>query len=79
MLHGACTHLKHTGNCSQKHYKNCYNVLLAQEEFEPWFISSRTSTEWFDVRYRGYGKNKIEQVRASRRASGVARTIHQRG
>ncbi|KAJ9514700.1 hypothetical protein QJQ45_028412 [Haematococcus lacustris] len=32
-----------------------------QTSFEPWFISSRSATAWFDVRYRGYGKNKIQQ------------------
>lgn len=33
--------------------------------FEPWFISSRAATLWYDIRYRGYGKNKIVQVMAS--------------
>mmetsp|Transcript_521 Transcript_521/g.1388 ORF Transcript_521/g.1388 Transcript_521/m.1388 type:complete len:455 (-) Transcript_521:411-1775(-) len=33
-----------------------------QNEFEPWFISKRAATQWYDVRYRGYGKNKIQQV-----------------
>lgn len=33
------------------------------KEFEPWFLSSRKGTEWFDFRFRGYGKNKIMQVR----------------
>ena len=38
-----------------------YMVAFARE-FEPWFISYRGSTRWYDVRYRGYGKNKIVQV-----------------
>ena len=27
--------------------------------YEPWVISSRLSTKWYDYRFRGYGKNKI--------------------
>ncbi|EFJ49324.1 hypothetical protein VOLCADRAFT_80793 [Volvox carteri f. nagariensis] len=32
--------------------------------FEPWFISWRWGTLWYDYRYRGYGKNKIVQAAA---------------
>ncbi len=41
----------------------CVCVCVIQDSFEPWFIGARDQTEWFDIRYRGYGKNKIEQVR----------------
>ena len=27
-----------------------------RDEFEPWFISSRRETQWFDIRFRGYGE-----------------------
>ncbi len=37
-------------------------LFVLQTHFEPWFISGREGTEWFDIRYRGYGKNKIQQV-----------------
>ena len=39
-----------------------YDVTY-RPEFEPWFISDRLATQWFDVRFRGYGKNKIVQVK----------------
>lgn len=32
--------------------------------FEPWVIMSRRHMGAFDVRYRGYGRNKAQQVRA---------------
>ena len=32
--------------------------------FEPWFVAGRDSVPWHDVRLRGYGQNKIIQVRA---------------
>lgn len=35
-----------------------YSVMY-KAEFEPWFISGRRQTQWFDVRFRGYGKNKV--------------------
>ncbi|GAX73527.1 hypothetical protein CEUSTIGMA_g979.t1 [Chlamydomonas eustigma] len=47
-------------------------------EFEPWFISDRLKTQWYDVRYRGYGKNKIIQV-AHTAASGFAFYVHPSG
>lgn len=40
----------------------CALLYCAQNEFEPWYLSRRTATQWYDVRYRGYGKNKIQQV-----------------
>lgn len=38
-----------------------YDIQYATH-FEPWFLSHRLTTRWFDARYRGYGKNKIVQV-----------------
>lgn len=38
-----------------------YGIQYATH-FEPWFMSDRLTTRWFDARYRGYGKNKIVQV-----------------
>ncbi|KAL6753172.1 glycosyl-transferase for dystroglycan-domain-containing protein [Haematococcus lacustris] len=49
-----------------------------QTSFEPWFISSRSATAWFDVRYRGYGKNKIQQV-AHMASQGVRFRVHPTG
>ena len=31
--------------------------------FEPWGLVSRRLTPFFDVRFRGYGKNKIQYLR----------------
>jgi len=49
-----------------------------EASFEPWFISSRRDTEWFDVRYRGYGKNKIQQV-AHTAMRGAKFYVHPKG
>ncbi|GLC50652.1 hypothetical protein PLESTB_000403600 [Pleodorina starrii] len=32
--------------------------------YEPWYMSWRRETPWYDFRYRGYGNNKIAQVAA---------------
>ncbi|KAG2422729.1 hypothetical protein HXX76_015816 [Chlamydomonas incerta] len=40
-------------------------------QFEPWFLSWRWGTLWYDYRYRGYGKNKIVQA-AAMNATGTA-------
>ncbi|GFR50315.1 hypothetical protein Agub_g12509 [Astrephomene gubernaculifera] len=39
--------------------------------YEPWFLSWRWGTLWYDYRYRGYGKNKIVQAAATN-ATGAA-------
>lgn len=56
---------------------NPYPVTYAPD-FEPWFISSRTTSLWHDVRFRGYGKNKIVQV-AGMNESGVSFWVHGTG
>ncbi|PNH12726.1 Glycosyltransferase-like protein LARGE [Tetrabaena socialis] len=40
-------------------------------QFEPWFLSWRWGTLWYDYRFRGYGKNKIVHV-AAMNATGTA-------
>lgn len=35
------------------------------KDYEPWFICDRQQVPWHDVRFRGYGKNKIVQVAAT--------------
>ena len=37
-----------------------------KDEFEPWFVSSRRDTLWFDVRFRGYGGSWVQRVRISK-------------
>eukprot|EP00798_Chlamydomonas_sp_ICE-L_P015620 gene15620-21724_t len=49
-----------------------------QEHFEPWFMADRMSSLWYDVRYRGYGKNKIVHVAATHSA-GFSFHIHPAG
>ncbi|KXZ48442.1 hypothetical protein GPECTOR_28g852 [Gonium pectorale] len=44
---------------SDRAYQIQYSPL-----FEPWFLSWRWGTLWYDYRYRGYGKNKIVQAAA---------------
>ncbi|GLI66615.1 hypothetical protein VaNZ11_010539 [Volvox africanus] len=55
------------------HNSTKYDRWLATEDtysitygplFEPWFISWRWGTLWYDYRFRGYGKNKIVQAAA---------------
>lgn len=47
-------------------------------EFEPWFLSSRQKSLFYDSRFRGYGKNKVVQV-AAMNASGVSFWVHGSG
>lgn len=43
--------------------------------YEPWLICDRKDVPWHDVRYRGYGQNKIVHV-ASLNASGFQFNVH---
>ncbi|GLI66616.1 hypothetical protein VaNZ11_010540 [Volvox africanus] len=43
--------------------RDVYSVTYALN-YEPWYISWRFWTTWYDFRYRGYGNNKIAQVAA---------------
>ncbi|KAG2493832.1 hypothetical protein HYH03_008050 [Edaphochlamys debaryana] len=58
---------------SDKPYAIKYGYL-----FEPWFLSWRWGTLWYDYRYRGYGKNKIVQA-AAMNASGTAWLVSPHG
>uniref|UniRef100_A0A7R9VDG8 Glycosyltransferase-like protein LARGE2 n=1 Tax=Chlamydomonas euryale TaxID=1486919 RepID=A0A7R9VDG8_9CHLO len=57
--------------------RDAYPVYYVRE-FEPWFIGGRHSLQWFDFRYRGYGKNKISMV-AAVAASGSPFYVHPTG
>jgi hypothetical protein len=39
-----------------------YNVLLSLCRSEPWLIVARTLVPWHDMRYRGFGKDKVQFV-----------------
>ncbi|GIL88645.1 hypothetical protein Vretifemale_16560, partial [Volvox reticuliferus] len=43
--------------------RDVYSVTYALN-YEPWYVSWRFWTTWYDFRYRGYGNNKIVQVAA---------------
>ena len=43
--------------------------------YEPWIIVNRKSVPWHDVRFRGYGQNKIVHV-AHTNASGFSFVVH---
>lgn len=45
------------------------------ERYEPWIIASRSLIPWHDVRFRGYGQNKIVHI-AHANASGFKFVIH---
>jgi hypothetical protein len=38
--------------------RNCEHVCSS----EPWFVVARTLVPWHDIRYRGYGKDKVSYV-----------------
>lgn len=57
--------------------ESAYSIQY-QESFEPWVISDRMDTPWYDVRYKGYGKNKIVQV-AHMAKSGFTFNVHPTG
>jgi hypothetical protein len=50
-------------------------LLLAPGRYEPWVIASRRDIPWHDVRFRGYGQNKIVHV-AHVNASGFDFVVH---
>lgn len=39
-----------------------YELLDTDAEFEPWYIAARALVAPWDVRYRGYGRNKVQQL-----------------
>ena len=45
------------------------------ERFEPWIIANRKIIPWHDVRFRGYGQNKIVHI-AHTNASGFKFVVH---
>lgn len=54
------------GHNSTKFFKfyaadTAYNVTY-EKGYEPWVVVSRSIAPWFDVRFRGYGQNKISNV-----------------
>ncbi|GIL60836.1 hypothetical protein Vafri_15357 [Volvox africanus] len=50
--------------------RDVYSVTYALN-YEPWYISWRFWTTWYDFRYRGYGNNKIAQAAAMNAAGTV--------
>lgn len=56
-----------------KPYRVNYQVL-----YEPWYIANRRAIPWFDVRFQGYGKNKMVQV-ASLNYSNFVFLVHGHG
>ena len=43
--------------------------------FEPWTIVNRKLAHWHDVRFRGYGQNKIQHI-ANMNATGFKFVVH---
>lgn len=38
--------------------------------YEPWWIGARSQVAPFDVRYRGFGKDKVQQLKAQQMVLG---------
>lgn len=53
-------------------------VLPLPLRYEPWIIANRFAVPWHDVRFRGYGQNKIVQI-AHTNASGFGFVVHPTG
>lgn len=54
-----------------------YKITYAYR-FEPWIIADRKAIPWHDVRFRGYGQNKIVHI-AHTNASGFEFVVHPTG
>ena len=59
-MHG-CTHKLHNRWYSAA---EAYRVQY-QPNYEPWYVVERYASLQYDVRFRGYGWNKVQQVRVA--------------
>lgn len=69
LLGHAATNFTHWKTAT-KSYEVAYSY-----RYEPWVICDRMDVPWHDVRFRGYGQNKIVHV-ASMNASGYKFVVH---
>lgn len=56
-----------------------YDLTHADTGYEPWWIAARLQLAPFDVRYRGFGKNKVQQLQTQLVALKSGFVVHHEG